>query len=78
MCEKYNLETNIKTRKLSKPIKIDQHCFDRLSERKLCIKEIVKAYGPGSVVDYFGLTPQNKRDGNREKVQSDPKCRFLV
>ena len=42
------------------------------------IKEIVKVYGPGSVVDYFGLTPQNERDGNREKFQSDPKCRFLV
>jgi len=42
------------------------------------IKEIVKEYGPGSVVDYYGLTPQNERDGNREKFQSDPKCRFLV
>jgi len=42
------------------------------------IKEIVKVYGPGSVVDYYGLTPQNERDPNREKFQSDPKCRFLV
>ena len=42
------------------------------------IKEIVKVYGPGSVVDYFGLTPQNERDANRKKFQSDPKCRFLV
>jgi SNF2 family DNA or RNA helicase len=42
------------------------------------IKEIVKKYGPGSVVDYYGLTPQNERDPNREKFQSDPKCRFLV
>jgi len=42
------------------------------------VKEIVKVYGPGSVVDYFGLTPQNERDGNREKFQSNPKCRFLV
>jgi len=42
------------------------------------IKEIVKVYGPGSVVDYFGLTPQNERDPNRKKFQSDPKCRFLV
>jgi SNF2 family DNA or RNA helicase len=30
------------------------------------------------VVDYYGLTPQDERDGNREKFQSDPKCRFLV
>jgi SNF2 family DNA or RNA helicase len=42
------------------------------------IKEIVKVYGPGSVVDYYGLTPQNERDTNREKFQSNPKCRFLV
>jgi SNF2 family DNA or RNA helicase len=42
------------------------------------IKEIVKEYGPGSVVDYYGLTPQNERDSNREKFQSDPKCRFLI
>jgi SNF2 family DNA or RNA helicase len=42
------------------------------------IKEIVKVHGPGSVVDYFGLTPQDERDTNRKKFQSDPKCRFLV
>ena len=30
------------------------------------------------MVDYFGLTPQNERDINRKKFQSDPKCRFLV
>jgi len=42
------------------------------------IKEIVKVYGPGSVVDYYGLTPQDERDINRKKFQSDPKCRFLV
>ena len=42
------------------------------------IKEIVREYGPGSVVDYYGLTPQNERAPNREKFQSDPKCRFLV
>ena len=42
------------------------------------IKEIVKVHGPGSVVDFFGLTPQKERDANRKKFQSDPKCRFLV
>ena len=42
------------------------------------IKEITKVHGPGSVVDYYGLTPQDQRDTNREKFQSDPKCRFLV
>ena len=42
------------------------------------IKEINKAYGPGSVVDYYGLTPQDERQPNIKKFQSDPKCRFLV
>jgi len=42
------------------------------------IKEIVKVYGPGSVVDYFGLTPQDERQDNIKKFQSDPRCRFLV
>ena len=42
------------------------------------IKEIVKEYGPGSVVDYFGLTPQDERQPNIKKFQSDPKCRFIV
>ena len=42
------------------------------------IKEVVKEYGPGSVVDYYGLTPQDERQPNIKKFQSDPKCRFLV
>ena len=42
------------------------------------IKEVVKVHGPGSIVDYYGLTPQDERQGNIKKFQSDPKCRFLV
>jgi len=42
------------------------------------IKEIVKVHGPGSVVDYYGLTPQDERQGNIKKFQDDPGCRFLV
>jgi SNF2 family DNA or RNA helicase len=42
------------------------------------IKEIVKVHGPGSVVDYFGLTPQDERQDNIKKFQDNPKCRFLV
>ena len=42
------------------------------------IKEINKKYGPGSVVDYYGLTSQDERQPNIKKFQSDPKCRFLV
>jgi len=45
---------------------------------KTIMKEIAKVHGPGSVVDYYGLTPQDQRDTNREKFQSDPRCRFLV
>ena len=45
---------------------------------KNIIREVVKIYGEGSIVDYYGLTPQDERDTNRKKFQSDPKCRFLV
>ena len=42
------------------------------------IKAIVKEYGPGSVVDYYGLTPQDERQPNIKKFQHDPRCRFMV
>jgi len=42
------------------------------------IKEITKVHGPGSIVDYYGLTPQDERQDNIKKFQSDPKCRFIV
>jgi len=45
---------------------------------KNIIKEIKKIHGPGSVVDYYGLTPQDERQGNIKKFQDDPGCRFLV
>ena len=45
---------------------------------KSIIKEIVKVHGPGSIVDYYGLTPQDERQPNIKKFQSDPKCRFIV
>ena len=42
------------------------------------IESIIKVYGPGSVVDYYGLTPQEERQDNIRKFQNDSKCRFLV
>ncbi len=42
------------------------------------IKAITKEYGPGSVVDYYGLTPQDERQPNIKKFQDDPGCRFMV
>tara|TARA_R110002020_G_scaffold93135_4_gene224830 strand:- start:177 stop:1607 length:1431 start_codon:yes stop_codon:yes gene_type:complete len=46
------------------------------------IKDIIKAlvdeYGPGSVVDYYGLTPQEERQDNIRKFQNNDKVRFLV
>jgi len=42
------------------------------------IKAIVKEYGEGSVVDYYGLTPKNERQKNIDKFQTDPDCRFFV
>jgi len=42
------------------------------------IKEIEKVHGPGSIVDYYGLTPQDERQNNIKKFQNDDKCRFIV
>jgi len=42
------------------------------------IQNIIKVYGPGSVVDYYGLTPQEERQDNIKKFQNDDNCRFIV
>jgi SNF2 family DNA or RNA helicase len=42
------------------------------------IKAVSKKYGPGSIVDYYGLTPQEDRQPNIKRFQDDPKCRFIV
>ena len=42
------------------------------------IKAVSKKYGPGSIVDYYGLTPQEERQPNIKRFQDDPKCRFIV
>ena len=42
------------------------------------IKAVTKKYGPESIVDYYGLTPQESRQPNIKRFQDDPKCRFMV
>ena len=42
------------------------------------VDEIEKIHGPGSVVSYYGLTPQEERQDNIRKFQHDPKCQFMV
>jgi SNF2 family DNA or RNA helicase len=42
------------------------------------VDEIEKVHGPGSVVNYYGLTPQDERQDNIRKFQDDPRCRFMV
>jgi len=42
------------------------------------INAVVKKYGPGSIVDYYGLTLQEERQPNIKRFQDDPKCRFIV
>ncbi len=42
------------------------------------IKALQKEYGEGSVVDYYGLTPDSERQHNIKKFQEDEKCRFFV
>ena len=39
---------------------------------------LTKKYGPGSVVDYYGLTPQDQRQKNKDAFQNDSKVRFFV
>jgi SNF2 family DNA or RNA helicase len=39
---------------------------------------ISKEYGPGSVVDYYGLTPQEERQENIKRFQNNDECRFIV
>jgi len=42
------------------------------------IKAVVEEYDEGSIVDYYGLTPQEDRQENIQRFQNDPKCRFLI
>jgi len=42
------------------------------------IKAVGEKYGPGSIVDYYGLTPQEERQPNIKRFQDDPECRFIV
>jgi len=39
---------------------------------------LIKRYGPRSVVDYYGLTPQDQRQKNKDAFQNDSKVRFFV
>ena len=42
------------------------------------IQRIIKEYGEGSYVHYYGLTSQEDRQDNIRKFQNDPKCRFII
>ena len=42
------------------------------------IEEIKKKFGEDSVVDYYGLTPQDERQQNIKRFQENDKCRFFV
>ena len=45
---------------------------------KKIIKQIQKVHGPGSVVDYYGLTPKDIRQNNIEKFQNDDAVKYFV
>ena len=47
-------------------------------DMKNIMQEIEKVYGPGSMVDYYGLTPKEVRQDHITKFQNDPKCRFFI
>ena len=42
------------------------------------IKNVTEKYGEESIVDYYGLTPQEERQDNIRKFQNGPDCRFLI
>jgi len=42
------------------------------------IKALIKEYGVGCCVDYYGLTPQDQRQDNIKKFQDDPNVRFFI
>jgi SNF2 family DNA or RNA helicase len=42
------------------------------------IKAVTKEYDKESIVDYYGLTPQEQRQPNIKRFQEDPNCRFIV
>ena len=44
----------------------------------LIIKALVKEFGLGCCVDYYGLTPQNERQQNIRNFQENDKVRFFV
>ena len=39
---------------------------------------LTKEYGPRAVVDYYGLTPQDQRQKNKDAFQNDSKVRYFV
>ena len=45
---------------------------------KTIIKEIAKVHGPSSVVDYYGLTPHDQRQKNKDNFQKKEEVRFFV
>ena len=42
------------------------------------IRNLTKTYGKDSYVHYYGLTPQEIRQENIVRFQTDPNCRFIV
>ena len=42
------------------------------------IKALIKEYGVGCCVDYYGLTPQDQRQDNIKKFQDDSNVRFFI
>ena len=42
------------------------------------IKTVTEKYGKESIVDYYGLTPQEDRQDNIRKFQNGSECRFLI
>ena len=48
------------------------------SDVKQITKALIDEFGPDCFVDYYGLTPQDERQKNIKRFQTDDKCRFFV
>ena len=48
------------------------------SDVKQIIKYLSDEFGKDCYVDYYGLTPQDERQKNIKRFQTDDKCRFFV
>ena len=79
----WHLQDLVSNRYFGLYISFLNYLANRVADYIICdgqiIKEaLIKEYGPRSVGDYYGLTPQDQRQKNKDAFQNDSKVRFFV